>query len=372
MGIKFLSKKKMGCLLVFFFAFMVGQETMADLHKSFGMAKGTEGLRRLSQSFLQKYQQTKNEEYLANARYTELYLYRKDTLGNLKRSFQIVRYSKENSELRSRAYFWAAVFLENSALDLSLNYLKKSTELNEKFNYDLGKILSYHVMGRVYFKKRNYPKALYYFEKTLKLAQKNKDDLNASSMYNNMGMVYFQQKKYPQAIALAKKSLSLITHSYDEYFLNVVRTNLGDYYFQIKKTQEAEAYYRTAFEHYCIHPMDKGALSSALPNLYKIYETDPVKREKFIKAAQTLLDADKTSPFNITLLKVMLANAFKSGDLKEAERISTLLNSYSLGYKRFLNTRHAETSNILAQYISEEFSKEQKTQQQKTSSSTST
>mgnify|MGYP000069439636 FL=1 len=350
---------------LFFSSFIGAQERMTEYNKNFTLYDFNGGIKKLSSYYLQKYQQNKDKQDLAYARYSEIYIHKKDTLGNLKRAYEIIRYSNETSELRSRAYFWAAVFLENSALDLSLNYLKKSAQLNEAYNYELEKILTYHVIGRVYYKKRDYQMALHYYEKALRVAQQKKDLLNMSSMYNNMSLVYDKEKNSPKAVAYAQKSIRLLYKPEDFFFLNVVKTNIGDYYFKMKKYPEAETYYNSAFQYYCKIPESKSELSSTIPNLYSIYENNPSKREPFIEKVKALLDADKTNPINITILKVMLANAFKEGDLKEAEKVSDLLNSYTLEYKRFLNKRHAETSNLLAQYISGEFTNEQKIQQQK-------
>ena len=364
MILKSLKKRAFFFLLFVLTLFVFGQKRMTSFHKEMDHVKDEMGLRKLSLKYIDKYRQTHDAENIAYARHIEIYLNKKDTLGNLKRAYQIINYSEETSELRSRAYFWVAVFLENSALDISINYLKKSTALNEKYGYEHQKMFAYHVMGRLYLKKTNYSKALMYFDKTLQIARKNKDALNMASMYNNMSMVYDQQRKYSRAIALAKKSMNLLSKPEDEFFLNVVRTNLGDYYFKMKQFKNAAFYYRLTLQYYSENPSEKRELSSALPNLYEIYKDDPKQREELLENVKKLLDADKTSPFNITLLKIMLTHAFKKGNAKEAENVATKLNDYSLSYKRFLNSRHSETSNLLAKYISEEFAKEQKIQKQ--------
>ena len=246
-----------------------------------------------------------------------------------------------------------------------MEYLKKSVKLNEAYNFGLEKILAYHVMGRIYYKKNKFQEALYYFQKTLNLAKDKKDTLNMSSMYNNMGLVYDKEKKYSLAIAFAQKSIRLLTNPENTFFLNVVRTNIGDYYFKMKKYQEAEVYYAPAFQYYHKFSDSKNELSSAIPNLYSIYENNASKREPFVEKVKELLDTDKAAPLNITILKVMQANAFQKGALQEAKQISNVLNLYTLEYKRFLNKRHAETSNLMARYISEEFANEQKIQKQK-------
>ena len=353
------------CTSLFFSITFIGQERMDDFYKKMSTAKNDAELSLLSNAYLHEYQQGKDKKNLAYARFIETYIYPKDTLGNIKRVFEMIRCSEENSELRSRAYFWAAVFLENSALDLSLKYLKKSENLNEKHQYDFAKILTNHILGRVYYKKEDYRKAIFYFERTFRLAREKRDSLNMSSMYNNIGMVYGKQKNYPKAIVFAKKSIALLKGPDYNFFLNVVRTNIGDYYFKMKNYQEAEKYYVLAFQYYYANPKNKSALSSTIPNLYHIYENTPLKRENFAQQVRKLLDNDKTSPLNITILKVIQANAFKKRAIKEAEDTSFLLNSYTLEYKRFLNKRHAQTSNTMARYISEEFSKEQKIQQQR-------
>lgn len=96
---------------VFIVAFMLfsvvlfGQERMTDFQNKMALLKSNAGLLKLRNSYLEKYQQTKNTENIAYSRYAEMYLHNKDTLGNIKRAYEVIRYSKETSELRSRGYF---------------------------------------------------------------------------------------------------------------------------------------------------------------------------------------------------------------------------------------------------------------------------
>lgn len=347
------------------------QQNIKNLYnKIYGIYEDQPALKKTRNSYLQKYNEAKDSDYLIYSKFVELYIYKEDTIGNIRRSYEMIGLSKKNSTLRSEAYFQAAIFLENNSLDLSLKYLKESDKINQENNYEYLSLMTYHILGRNYYKRKDYPKAMYYFNKALMGEQKNKNYLMVSSMYNNIGLTYDKMGKISDAIKNTQKGIFILESaksaiSYEKWFLYLMINNLADYYFKIKDYDKAEMYYQQAFQYFYSHPKFKNKLSRTIPNLYSLYQDNPAKRENLIVQIQHLLDHDKSFSLNTTILEILQDNAIKRGSRNDIEKISLKLNDYMKGYRHFLNKKNAGTMNTINYNLTEEFIKEQKIQQQK-------
>lgn len=351
-------------LAILLFSVLKGQTQMEEFYIKMGKIFDNDpALIKLRSSYLLKYQKTKERDQLAFSKLAEIYLYREDTIGNLKRSYEMIGLSKENSELRSRAYLQAAIFLESSSLDLSLNYLKQSVSINEKNQYDFAKTLTYHVLGRNYFKRGEYGKAVYYFNQVFKLAQNSNNYLTASSMYNNIGLVFAKQKKYVQAISYANKSIEVlknehVTSTLDVQFLNLVKTNLAEYYYSMKDYQKAKFYWTEAFDFYTKHKVFKRDLEGFIAKYYLVNQDNKGDENAFIEQLKTFLDDNRERPLNIKILEILQNHAIRQGNLSETQKLTTLLSEHYNGYKKIVKNDRAEVVRILNKYMIESLKRE--------------
>lgn len=357
--------KRIWFFLAFLWAcFSWGQETVEGFYDKLEKAYGNESkLRSLNRQYFKEFQKSKSKYRLAFLKLSEIYLYREDTIGNLKRSYEIMKLSQENSEIKSRALYEAAVFLENSSLDLSLNYLKEAVRINEENSYEFSYIFSYHILGRNYYKRGDYKKAMYYFTKVLHIAKAQKNHLSESSMYNNMGLVSAKQKNYPQAISFARKSISILVNAQvksnlDLQFLNLVKNNLADSYFRIKDYEKAKFYWTEAFRFYQKNPIFKRDLEGFISKFYAVSQSNQQETEIFVEQLKPFLDQEHSKPLNLKILEILQNHAIKSGNISEIEKFSALQSQYYRGYKKSAQQDRAEVVRILNKYMIEGLKRE--------------
>ena len=63
-----------------------------------------------------------------------------------------------------------------------------------------GETYNLDCIGNVYFKKRDYPKALDYYRRALKISEEINDKRSMSSALGNIGRVYAADSNYKQAM----------------------------------------------------------------------------------------------------------------------------------------------------------------------------
>ena len=349
-------------MMLFVNVLSFGQETVEVFYNKILKNYGNEPvLREMKMQHYKEYKKNKEKEQLVFSKLAEIYLYREDTVGNLRRSYEMINLSKENSELRSRAYYEAAIFLENTSLDLSLNYLKKTVEINNVNKDDFSNLLSFHIIGRNYYKRGDFKNAMYYFEKAFIFAQKENNYLMASSMYNNMGLVYAKEKKYSQAIFYGKKSIAILINAkaksnLDLQFMNLVKTNLAEYYFKLKDYKSAKYYWTEALNFYKKNPVFKRDLEGFLSNFYFVSKGS--EENSFINQLKPFLDKEKSKPLNIKILEILQNHAIRAGNLSETEKYTTLLSDYYRGYKKSVEKDRSEVVRILNKYMIETLKRE--------------
>jgi tetratricopeptide (TPR) repeat protein len=115
-------------------------------------------------------------------------------------------------------------------IEKRLLILKSKIQTDEQFFED------FYKLGKIYFKKKNYEKALILFQKALKTCDSD-NDMELAVIYNMLGFVCFQLKRYQYAEYYYLKAIGLAP----DYILAL--TNLALIY----KTKKM---YRNAYNSY--------------------------------------------------------------------------------------------------------------------------
>lgn len=309
------------------------------------------------QKYINLYEKTHNSDYLAFTKIIDVvYIKPEDSLKDLRKAYEIIKTFEPETSAKAEGYFWTAVFLEKSSLDLSKKYLEQAVEINQKNqNYCLLPS-NYHILGRNYYKRGNYSLALTYFNKALQLYKKQGDTTAISSMYNNFGLAYAKMKRYPLAIKNTKTAISMLLGKkkllyYEKEFLNSIKVNLGNFYYDIKDYKNALKNYEEVFAFCQKHPDLKGNLHNIIQNLYVLYKDNPAKLKEYTANLIQFLDNNNDSPLNIQILKILQKDALERGNIFDARNYSLKLNrSYDL-HNAILLKKRRETTDDLNKYL---------------------
>lgn len=307
--------------------------------------------------YLESYKKEHIKGNLALAKLIDiLYIKPEDSIKDLRKSYELIKSSDPDTPEKAEGYFWTAVFLEKSSLDLSRNYLKEAIKINLRNQYYYLLPINYHILGRNYYKRGNYTVALSYFSKALQYFKKQKQIIHISSMYNNFGLTYAKMKNYHAAIKNALLAIKILTGKqkltfYEKEFLQSIKVNLGNYYYEIRDFKKALSCYEEVFLFSKTYPSSKGNLYSAIPNMYNLYKSNPSALNTFINNINGFLDNNSESPLNIIILKVLQKNALEKGNNEAIRNITFKLNQYNDLHKAFILKRQRETTEDLNKYL---------------------
>jgi tetratricopeptide (TPR) repeat protein len=113
-------------------------------------------------------------------------------------------YFTRGSNLRgeARVYNNIGILFRDHDYERSLDYLKKGLEIAQKLN-DIKLVGSLYLnMGNTYTRKNNLYMALTYYDKSFPIFQKLKDSVNLIQCLQNRGVIYFKLKNYDKALEL--------------------------------------------------------------------------------------------------------------------------------------------------------------------------
>lgn len=316
-----------------------------------------QAVNKAKKDYLESYKKEHIKRNLALAKLIGiLYIKPEDSIKDLRKSYELIKSSDPDTPEKAEGYFWTAVFLEKSSLDLSRNYLKEAIKINLRNQYYYLLPINYHILGRNYYKRGNYPVALSYFSKALQYFKKQKQIIHISSMYNNFGLTYAKMKNYSAAIKNALLAIKILSQKnnltfYEKEFLHSIKVNLGNYYYETGDFKNALSCYEEAFSFSKTHPASKGNLYSSIPNMYNLYKSNPSALNTFIKNINGFLDNNSESPLNIIILKVLQKNALEKGNNEAIRNITFKLNQYNDLHKAFILKRQRETTEDLNKYL---------------------
>ena len=99
------------------------------------------------------------------------------------------------------------IYLNQNDVELGLPFYQKIKKLNDKNNRKGDAQIAAYI-GRAYYNKGDYGKAMKYYVEALAVVEKSGDDRYESFIYNYMGSVFKRQRKFDKAIEYYQKGLS--------------------------------------------------------------------------------------------------------------------------------------------------------------------
>lgn len=127
----------------------------------------------------------------------------------------------------------------------AVNSHLEALKIFEKDNYSKGKFRSLYELGRTYFQKEEYQKALDYFEQTLALVEQDASGTSSDSIrlfhcFSAIGSAHEKLQDLEQSLYYTQRSHQLAKELKDKRFLASAKQNLGTNYTELKQFESAE------------------------------------------------------------------------------------------------------------------------------------
>ncbi|WP_299456503.1 tetratricopeptide repeat protein [uncultured Microscilla sp.] len=120
-----------------------------------------------------------------------------------------------------------------------IKFGKKSLKIRQQIDDKEGVAIIYRgILGTVYEKQGNYPKALEYFHKSLKVSEAMKSKKLIGFCYHRIAALHITMKRFSQAISFLKKSLVISRQTGDSSNKASVYIHLGNAYVGLKHYQK--------------------------------------------------------------------------------------------------------------------------------------
>jgi tetratricopeptide (TPR) repeat protein len=154
--------------------------------------------------------------------------------------------SATDPETRVRLLWNLADELQRYDLDSSLILSHQAIVIGRAINYKEGLSRSYGIIGNVYSRMNDFPKALEYYFSKQKIDEQSGNARNLASTLINIGVVFSLQTDFKEALAYFEKADSIshknnLTEMY--YHLDI---NLGNVYEKLKQADRAAIFYNKA------------------------------------------------------------------------------------------------------------------------------
>lgn len=352
------NKKISTFTLVLFCSILYSQNEYKNFyHRMNAIYPNEKGLKIAREEYLKKYEKTQNADYFAFSKIIDIiFIKPEDSIKNLRSAYKIINVAKPETSARAEGYYWTAVYLERSSLDLSQSFLKKAIDINLKNNNEYLLPINYHILGRNYYQRGDYNNALAYFKKAMYYFIKQREITHISSMYNNYGLAYAKMRQYPLAIKNAERAINVLKSKkkivfYEVVFLHSIISNLGNYYYEIRDFKKALNCYEKVFLFSKSNPQAKNNLSGILLKMSQLYKESPDKLNNFTNSLHRLLDEDTNNPLNTEILKIFQQNALDKGNLNEIKETTYQLNDYRDRFRLMLLKKQRQTNDDLNKYI---------------------
>ena len=366
------SKKIIAFFFVFIFSILYSQNEYKTFYNRMNaIYPNDRGVKKAKQEYLKIYEKTKNADYFAFTKIIDIiFIKPEDSVKNLRSAYKIISVAKPETAARAEGYYWTAVYLERSSLDLSQSFLKKAIKINQKNHNEYLLPINYHILGRNYYKRGDYINALVYYKKAMFYFIKQGELTHISSMYNNYGLAYAKMKNYSLAIKNAQKAINVLNSKkkivyYEVVFLHSIISNLGNYYYEIGDFKKALNCYEKVFLFSRLNPPSKNNLSGILPKMFLLYKNNPKKLKDFTNSLPKLLDKDTNNPLNTEILKIFQQNALEKGSLNDIKQTTYRLNNYRDRFRLMLLKKQRQTNDDLNKYIIASLENEQYINNQK-------
>jgi tetratricopeptide (TPR) repeat protein len=140
------------------------------------------------------------------------------------------------------------IYLVLKQYDLAIEQFNKSLEIENKSENKLGLAINYQNIGYAKEAKGLLNEALKDYQTSLKYNEDINSDIGKVICYNSIGKIYIKQKKYDEAITLLQDALDKALKIEDQYYIATSYTNLGWLETLTNKEDLAEQHLKKAIE----------------------------------------------------------------------------------------------------------------------------
>ena len=209
-----------------------------------------------------------------------------------------------------------------------LNFLFEALGMRERLQDSIGLARSYNNIGHLYFRQKDYGKAIDFYSNSYEIRKVLKDSIGLVYSLNSIAEVYSLQED-PKALSYYKQAVELAEKLEERRAKGFAYSRLGEYYLSVKELPKALQFLEKALK---INEKDKNkfSLSQNLNNLAKAFLLQGTYEQAIEYALQSLelgvqldaleLEADATA---------LLAQAYaKTEDFENAYRYKIRNEAY--------------------------------------------
>lgn len=140
------------------------------------------------------------------------------------------------------------IYLVLKQYDLAIEQFNKSLEIEKKSDNKLGLAINYQNIGYAKEAKGLLNEALKDYQTSLRHNEDINSDIGRVICFNSIGKIYIKQKKYDEAITLLQDALAKALKIEDQYYIATSYTNLGWLETLTDKEDLAEQHLKKAIE----------------------------------------------------------------------------------------------------------------------------
>ncbi|MEZ4796812.1 MAG: tetratricopeptide repeat protein [Flavobacteriaceae bacterium] len=140
------------------------------------------------------------------------------------------------------------IYLVLKQYDLALEQFNKSIEIEQKANNKLGLAINHQNIGYAKEAKGQLGEALLDYQTSLRYNEEINSEIGRVICFNSIAKIYINQKKYDEALPLLQDALERALKIEDQYYIATSYTNLGWLESLTKKEDLAEEHLKKAIE----------------------------------------------------------------------------------------------------------------------------
>jgi tetratricopeptide (TPR) repeat protein len=130
----------------------------------------------------------------------------------------------------------------------SLENLLLAEEIFEKLRYDSATVVNRNFLGKLFYKTKGIQEAIQIHEDALLLAQKTGDKFGEAYSLSMLGGMYEKSGDYPKALRYQWNAKSLLQFLDDRYLLSEIFENIGSIYEDLQNLDSAYYYFNKAYD----------------------------------------------------------------------------------------------------------------------------
>lgn len=140
------------------------------------------------------------------------------------------------------------IYLLLKQYDLALNMFKKSLLIEQRYNKKLGLAINHQNIGYALEAKGNLDDALKNYQTSLKYNKQIESNIGHVICFNSIARIYIQKERYQEALELLNKAMDRVLLSGDQFYVATTYNNLGWAQLNIGNLHEAEKNLKKALD----------------------------------------------------------------------------------------------------------------------------